>query len=223
MVLCKFLKGDFAMLDREKLKCVMGDLEEEEVYEILNEVMADGGSEAEAAMAVCQEGMEIVGERFDSGEYFVGDLVYAGEIMTEVVNILKPALIGQGEGTSAGRLILCTVEGDLHDIGKNIVRSMLEAAGFEVLDLGIDTPPAKIVETVQKENIKIVALSGVLTLALDAMQKTVKALVSAGLRDEVKVIIGGNPVSESACEAVGADAWAHSPQQTVMYCREWSK
>ena len=211
------------MLDYEKLKNAMGDLEEDAVTEILNAVMAEGGSEAEKAMEACQAGMEIVGTRFDAGEYFVGDLVYAGEIMTGAVEILKPALVGQESESKAGRLILCTVEGDLHDIGKNIVKAMLSAAGFEVLDLGIDTPPARIVETVKAENIHIVALSGVLTLALDAMKNTVDALEAAGLRDQVKVIIGGNPVSESACKEIGADAWAHSPQQTVDWCRKWSE
>lgn len=211
------------MLDYEKLKNAMSDLEEQEVYEILKAHMAEGGQDAGQAMAACQEGMETIGERFDAGEYFVGDLVYAGEIMANAVEILKPALVGEENATKVGRLILCTVEGDLHDIGKNIVKAMLAAAGFEVLDLGIDTPPSLIVETMRKEDIHIVALSGVLTLALDAMGKTVEAIQEAGLRDGAKIIIGGNPVNESACKAIGADAWAHNPQTTVSYCREWSK
>ena len=118
-------------------------------------------------------------------------------------------------------MILCTVKDDLHDIGKNIVRSMLEAGGFEVLDLGIDTPVEKIVDTAKAENIKIVALSGVLTLAIDSMKATVAALRAAGL-DDVKVIIGGAPVSEAACQLTGADEWAHSPQKTVQVCRAWA-
>ena len=211
------------MLDYEKLKNAMSDLEEQEVYEILKAHMAEGGQDAGQAMAACQEGMETIGERFDAGEYFVGDLVYAGEIMANAVEILKPALVGEENATKVGRLILCTVEGDLHDIGKNIVKAMLAAAGFEVLDLGIDTPPSLIVETMRKEDIHIVALSGVLTLALDAMGKTVEAIQEAGLRDGAKIIIGGNPVNESACKAIGADAWAHNPQTTVSYCRGWSK
>ena len=118
-------------------------------------------------------------------------------------------------------MILCTVKEDLHDIGKNIVRSMLEAAGFEVTDLGIDVPAEKIVETAKEKNIKIVALSGVLTLAIDSMAATVEALKAAGLSD-VKVIIGGAPVNEDVCERVGADAWAHSPQKTVSICKQWA-
>ena len=201
----------------------MGDLDEDTMTEMLNEVMADGGSQAQAAMDACQKGMDIVGQRFESGEYFVGDLIYAGELMTTAVGMLKDALVtGDGGSGSKTKMLLCTVKDDLHDIGKNIVRSMLEAAGFEVIDLGIDVPAEKVVETVKAENIKIVALSGVLTLAIDSMKKTVDALKAAGLND-VKVIIGGAPVSEEAMKITGADEWAHSPQKTVSVCQEWSK
>ena len=117
-------------------------------------------------------------------------------------------------------MILCTVKDDLHDIGKNIVRSMLEAAGFDVVDLGIDVPPEKVVEVAKEQNIKIVALSGVLTLALDSMKETVDAIRAAGL--DCKIIIGGAPVSEEACAAMGADEWAHSPQKTINVCKAWA-
>ena len=201
----------------------MGDLDEDTITEMLNEVMADGGSQAQSAMDACQKGMDIVGQRFESGEYFVGDLIYAGELMTTAVGMLKDALVtGDGSSGSKTKMLLCTVKDDLHDIGKNIVRSMLEAAGFEVIDLGIDVPAEKVVETVKAENLKIVALSGVLTLAIDSMKKTVDALKAAGLSD-VKVIIGGAPVSEEAMKITGADEWAHSPQKTVSVCQEWSK
>ena len=201
----------------------MGDLDEDTMTEMLNEVMADGGSQAQSAMDACQKGMDIVGQRFESGEYFVGDLIYAGELMTTAVGMLKDALVtGDGGSGSKTKMLLCTVKDDLHDIGKNIVRSMLEAAGFDVIDLGIDVPAEKVVETVKAENIKIVALSGVLTLAIDSMKKTVDALKAAGL-DDVKVIIGGAPVSEEAMKITGADEWAHSPQKTVAVCQEWSK
>ena len=201
----------------------MGDLDEDTMTEMLNEVMADGGSQAQSAMDACQKGLDIVGQRFESGEYFVGDLIYAGELMTTAVGMLKDALVtGDGSSGSKTKMLLCTVKDDLHDIGKNIVRSMLEAAGFEVIDLGIDVPAEKVVETVKAENLKIVALSGVLTLAIDSMKKTVDALKAAGLSD-VKVIIGGAPVSEEAMKITGADEWAHSPQKTVSVCQEWSK
>ncbi len=207
-------------MNLEAIKNAMADLEEDELLEAMNEIMANNGEGVDEALAAMQEGMQEVGSRFESGDYFVADLIYAGEIMTGAMEIIKPALSGEGS-SAAGKMILCTVKDDLHDIGKNIVKAMLEAGGFEVIDLGIDTPAEKIVETAKNENIKIIALSGVLTLALDSMKATVDAFTAAGMRDQVKIIIGGAPVSEEACSACGADAFAHSPQKTVEICRSW--
>lgn len=207
-------------MDFEAVKNAMADLEEEDLLGYMNELMADGGKDVSKAVSAMQEGMQEVGDRFESGEYFVADLIYAGEIMTEAMDIIKPAISG-ASGETIGRMILCTVKDDLHDIGKNIVRAMLEAAGFEVFDLGIDTPAEKIVEMAKAENIKIIALSGVLTLALDSMKGVVDAFAAAGMRESVKIIIGGAPVSEEACASCGADAWAHSPQRTVEICKGW--
>lgn len=209
------------MIDYEKLAQAMGELDEDTVKEALNQVMEEGGTDAQKAMDACQKGMDIVGKLFEEGEYFVGDLIYAGELMTEAVGILKDALVSGDSGDVKTKMILCTVKDDLHDIGKNIVRSMLEAGGFDVVDLGIDVPAEKVVEAVKADNIKIVALSGVLTLAIDSMKATIDAIKSAGLND-VKVIIGGAPVSEAACETTGADEWAHSPQKTVQVCKTWA-
>ena len=209
------------MIDFEKLAQAMGELDEETVVELLEQVMADGGQEAGQAMEACQKGMDLVGAYFEEGEYFVGDLIYAGELMTQAVEILKDALVSGGSGDARTKMILCTVKDDLHDIGKNIVRAMLEAGGFEVLDLGIDVPAEQVVEAVKENDIKIVALSGVLTLAIDSMKNTVQAIKAAGL-DSVKVIIGGNPVNEVVCATVGADEWAHSPQKTVRVCKAWA-
>lgn len=206
------------MIDFENLAAAMGELDEDTVKELLEAVSTT--EEANAAMEACQKGMNEVGKLFEEGEYFVGDLIYAGEIMTDAVEVLKPYLAA-GEGSAKAKMILCTVKDDLHDIGKNIVRSMLEAGGFEVLDLGIDVAPEKIIEAVKAENIKIVALSGVLTLALDSMKKTIAAIKEAGLTD-VKVIVGGCPVTEDAANAMGADEWAYSPQKTVKVCSAWA-
>ena len=210
------------MLDFEKLVNAVGELDEETMKEMLEGVMADGGGEAQKAMEACQKGMDIVGNQFENGEYFVGVLIYAGELMTEAVNILKDALVGKESGDDKKvKMILCTVKDDLHDIGKNIVKAMLEASGFDVLDLGIDVSPEKIVEAAKENNIKIVALSGVLTLALDSMKATVDAFKAAGMND-VKIIIGGAPVNEGAMRSTGADEWAHSPQKTVNVCKAWA-
>lgn len=210
------------MYNYEELKTAMGDLEEEVVLDMLREVMGDGGSKASEAMTACQEGMNVVGQRFADGEYFVGDLIFSGELMTEAMDIIRPALTQSSE-EGYGKMILCTVEGDLHDIGKNIVKAMLEAGGFEVVDLGIDTAPATIVKAAQDQNIRIIALSGVLTLAVDAMKATEEAFEQAGMRKDVKIIIGGAPVSEPVCKLVGADAWAINPADTVNTCRTWAK
>lgn len=207
------------MIDFENLAVAMGDLDEDTVKELLEAV--DSEEAAASAMEACQKGMDTVGKLFEEGEYFVGDLIYAGELMTDAVEILKPYLAGAASSGAKTRMILCTVKDDLHDIGKNIVRSMLEANGFAVLDLGIDCPAEKVVETAKAEGIKIVALSGVLTLALDSMKATVQAIRDAGL--DCKVIIGGAPVSAEACTNIGADEWAHSPQKTVATCKAWAE
>lgn len=210
------------MIDFDALAQTMGDLEEDKMLSMLNAVMAEGGKDADKAMEACQKGMDIVGKLFEEGEYFVGDLIYAGELMTQAVEILKDALVADEESGIKTKMILCTVKDDLHDIGKNIVKAMLEASGFDVLDLGIDTPAEKIVAVAKENNIKIVALSGVLTLALDSMKTTIAALKDADLKD-VKVIIGGAPVNANAMTLTGADEWAHSPQKTVETCKRWAK
>ena len=202
------------MIDYEELAEAMGDLDEDTVKELLETVMADGGSGAQQAMDACQKGMDIVGSRFESGEYFVGDLIYAGELMTDAVSILKDALVTGDGGSTKTKMILCTVKDDLHDIGKNIVRSMLEAAGFEVLDLGIDVPASEIVKAAKENSIKIVALSGVLTLAIDSMKATVEAFKADGM-DDVKIIIGGAAITESFAEEIGADGYSRDASDCV--------
>lgn len=205
----------------DEMKQAMADLDEDVVLEMANKALELGGEAVNQAMEACQAGMTEVGQLFEDGEYFVGDLIFAGEIMVGVMDVLRPALAGEG-GTKVGKMILCTVKDDLHDIGKNIVKAMLEAGGFEVLDLGIDVTPEKVVETAKAEDIKIIALSGVLTLALDSMKATIDAFKEAGIRDDVKIIVGGNPVSESAAASMGADDWAYSPQKTVNVCTAWA-
>ena len=191
------------MIDFEALAAAMGELDEDTVRELLEQVMAEGGADAAKAMEACQKGMDTVGNLFEEGEYFVGDLIYAGELMTDAVAILKDALVSGSAAGPKTRMILCTVKDDLHDIGKNIVRSMLEANGFEVLDLGIDCPAEKVVETARAEGIKIVALSGVLTLALDSMKTTVDALKAAGLDVKANVPADGIDWGGQECCIIG--------------------
>ena len=210
------------MIHYENLKLALGDLDEEAVMAELDRITADPELDAQAAVAACQEGLTIVGERFESGEYFVGDLIFSGDLMSDAFAKLKPFMSGD-VGGPRGKLVLCTVKDDLHDIGKNIVRCMLEAAGFEVLDLGIDVAPETIVDALKESGAKILGLSGVLTLAIESMRKTVEALKAAGIRDEIKVIIGGAPVTAEYCALVGADAWSVNAAETVSVCRGWAE
>lgn len=211
-------------MDLKLLKEAVGDLDEDKVMELLDEFVAGNPSEeeAQAAVVACQEGMGIVGDLFEEGEYFVGDLIFAGELLTEAINKLKP-VIGNAEADKVGTIVLGTVHGDLHDIGKNIFKSMAEAAGFEVHDLGIDQPVSAFVDKVKEVKPDIVGMSGVLTLALESMKDTVDGLKEAGLRDDVKIIIGGNPVTQEANDHIGSDAFTTNAAEGVKICQGWVK
>lgn len=212
------------MLDLQALTQAVGDLDEELVEKMLDEFVASNpsGAEAFSVVGACQQGMAIVGELFEKNEYFVGDLIFAGELLTKAIDTLKP-IIGSEGSEKLGKIVLGTVEGDLHDIGKNIFGSMVEAAGFEVYDLGIDVAPSTFVEKVKEVKPQIVGMSGVLTLALDSMKAAVDALKEAGVRDEIKIVIGGNPVTEDACKQIGADAFTTNAAEGVKICQEWVK
>lgn len=209
------------MLDLNVLTQALGELEEDQVMELLNDFIETNPTEAEALEAVgaCQNGMALVGDLFEKGEYFVGDLIFAGELLTEAINVLKPA-IGGGGSSIIGTILLGTVHGDLHDIGKNIFKSMSEAAGFRVIDLGIDVAPEIFIEKAKECNPQIIGMSGVLTLAIDSMKETVEALKTAGI--DAKIIIGGNPVTKESCAFVGADRFTTNAAEGVKICQEWA-
>ncbi len=212
------------MADLKQLSQLLGDLDEEGVLNFLKKFVADGATAEDGFKAVtaCQEGMAIVGDLFEKGEYFVGDLIFAGEILTGAIDTLKPILSGPGNAV-IGKIVLGTVHGDLHDIGKNIFKNMVSIAGFEVFDIGIDQAPETFVAKVKEVNPMIVGMSGVLTLALDSMKDTVDALKAAGVRDNLKIIIGGNPVTKEACEQIGADAFTTNAAEGVRICQNWAK
>lgn len=210
------------MADLKQLTELLADLDEDGVNDFVDEMIAGGAKEEDgyAAVAACQEGMGKVGDMFEAGEYFVGDLIFAGEILTGAIEKLKP-LLSNGTSESIGKIVIGTVHGDLHDIGKNIFKNMVEIGGFEVVDLGIDVAPEAFVEKVKEIKPEVVGMSGVLTLALDSMKDTVEALKAAGLRDDVKVIIGGNPVTAEACKNIGADAFTTNASEGVRICSGW--
>jgi methanogenic corrinoid protein MtbC1 len=150
---------------------------------------------------------DIVGKRFEEGRYFVSDLMMAGEILSQAMVLLKP-VFGEHKMASRGTILVGTVEGDVHDIGKNIVSALLEADGFNVVDIGVDQPPEAFVKAIQEHHPVVVSLSGLLTEAIESMRKTVDAIKAAGMRDKVKIIIGGGRCDEEAREHTGADEWA---------------
>lgn len=212
------------MLDLKALAQAVGDLDEKKVLMMINDFLATNptGEDAQMVVLACQQGMAIVGDLFEKNEYYVGDLIFAGDLLNQAINAIKPLLGGAGS-QKIGSMVIGTVQGDLHDIGKNIFGSMAEAAGFEVYDLGIDVSPGAFVEKVKEVKPQILGMSGVLTLAIDAMKNTIEGLKEAGLKDSVKVIIGGNPVTEAACLMVGADAFTTNAAEGLKICQGWVK
>jgi len=163
--------------------------------------------------------MDEIGTKFEKNEAFVPELLMAARAMKGSLELLKPRLAETG-AKPEGKVIIGTVKGDLHDIGKNIVASMLEGGGFEVKNLGVDVPPEKIVEEVQKNDYNIVALSALLTTTMPAMKDVIEALKDAGLRDKVKVIIGGPAVTQEYCEEIGADGTSDNANGAVGLARK---
>ncbi|MEM4595759.1 MAG: corrinoid protein [Desulfurococcaceae archaeon] len=165
---------------------------------------------------------EIVGEKYEKGEFFVADLVMAAEIMKTISSMAREKLKTLGKPRKVlGKLVIGTVEGDIHDIGKNIVVALAEAAGFEVVDLGVDVPPHRFVEAIKQHNPDIVGLSCLLTSGIESMKKTIDAIREAGLRGRIKLIIGGGRVDQHICEYVGADAWANDAGEGIKIMLNW--
>jgi methanogenic corrinoid protein MtbC1 len=204
---------------RSEIVDALAELEEDKVLELVKQEL-DAGTPADEILAACQEGMVKVGERFERAEYFVSDLMMAGEIFKEVGEVLGPSLTAGGVGTG-GKVVVGTVKGDIHDIGKDIVVNMLMSANLEVTDLGVDVPAAQFVQALIETGAPVLGMSGLLTLAFDSMKETVDALEAQGLRDKVKVMIGGAPVDGEVCKFVGADEWGADAQAAVRLCKGW--
>lgn len=205
----------------EKLKEAVAQLDEAEVLTEIRKHLADG-ADPWALLRACQDGMVQVGEKFDEGEYFVSDLMMAGAILKEASEVLKPVLQGQG-GRGGGKVVIGTVKGDIHDIGKDLVVGLLEASGFDVTNLGVDVPEDRFVATAKETGATVVALSGLLTTAFDAMRDTVAAFDAAGLRPNVRIMIGGGPVDEGVRNYTKADAWGADAQAAVALCKQWTE
>ncbi|MFX1276174.1 MAG: B12-binding domain-containing protein [Promethearchaeota archaeon] len=162
-----------------------------------------------------------IGKRYETNEYFLADLMMSGEILRQISEILEPHLKTNTKTESIGIILLGTVAGDLHDIGKNIVKFMLETNGFEVHDLGVDIPSEKFVEKAKEINADVIALSGFLTLAYDSMKETIEEIVKAGLRDKVKIMIGGGQIDDRIKDYVGADAYGKDALEAVALAKKW--
>ena len=207
-----------------ELAKLLSDLKEPEVLEFVEKALGEGVDPTDL-LGEAQEGMKIVGQRFASEEYFIPDLIFSGEILKRVVQMLEPHLkIKPGEGKDAerlGKVIIGTVEGDIHDIGKDLVVFMLDVSGFEVFDLGINVPAQKFLDTIKETGSRVVGLSGFLTLAFDSMKETVDTIKGAGLKDEVKVMIGGGQIDEQVRDFTGADAYGNDAMAAVQLAKGW--
>jgi methylmalonyl-CoA mutase cobalamin-binding domain/chain len=197
------------------------EMREDDVLKITNELLNTGSSPADI-LGACKDAMDVIGKRFEDGEAFIPELMLAGEMMTAITGVLKPRMAEDATGEKLGKIVMGTVQGDIHDIAKDIVCFMLDLNGFEVTDLGVDVAPEKFVETVKETGAKIVGLSGFLTLAFDPMKDTVKALKDAGLND-VKIMIGGGQIDENIRQYTGADAYGKDAMAAVALAKDWAK
>lgn len=191
---------------REDFIRAIVEIDEERAIE-LTEKRIESGEDVLIILQDIRKASEIIGEKFENGEYFVSDLMLTGEMLNRIMEILRPKM-GKDNSRSAGKVVIGTVEGDIHDIGKNIVVALLEAEGFEVVDLGVDVPPDEFVRAVKENSPHVLGLSGLLSESIESMKRTVERIEEAGLRERVKIIIGGGAVDERAREYVGADDWA---------------
>jgi trimethylamine corrinoid protein len=206
----------------DKLVDALANIREDEAMKIAQEYL-DQGQDPLQILELAREAMDVVGERFASGEYFLPELVMAGEMMNEIGAMVKPKLADAAPpAKKRGRVLIGTVKGDIHDIGKNIVVFMLDANGFEVKDLGIDVPNDTFVAEIEAFEPQVVGLSGFLTLAFDSMKETVEAIEAAGLRDKVKIMIGGGQVTDEVTRYTGADALGKDAMAAVTLAKGWT-
>lgn len=206
----------------EELLHALVEMQEGEALRKARELL-DGGRDPLVILEACSRAMETVGARFEKGEYFLPHLMMAGEMLKQISDMIKPLIREEKREGEQDRVLMGTVKGDIHDIGKNIVVFLLEANGFEVRDIGIDQPPEKFVETIREFHPRVVGMSGLLTLAFDSMKKTVQAIEEAGLREKVRIMIGGGQVTERVREYTGADAWGPDAVAGVRLARQWTE
>ncbi|HMK75322.1 MAG TPA: cobalamin-dependent protein [Thermodesulfobacteriota bacterium] len=198
----------------------LADLREEEALKIVEDRLK-AGEDPLKILDDARRALEIVGKRFSDCQYFIPDLVYSGEILKKITDMVKPKITKGREAKRLGKVVVGTVAGDIHDIGKDIVVFMLDVNGFEVFDLGIDVPAEKFVDKIKETGSKVVGLSGFLTLAFQSMKDTVEAIKKAGLRDKVKIMIGGGQIDDQVKTFTEADAYGKDAMEGVKLAKGW--
>jgi methanogenic corrinoid protein MtbC1 len=191
----------------------------------LAERMLNAGEDPLKVLDLCRKAVEMVGSEFEAGKYFLPELVLAGEILKQISKIAEPFL-KQGSELAVerlGKVIVGTVKGDIHDIGKDIVVFLLDANGFEVHDLGVDVPAEEFIKAINDLKPQVVAMSALLTLAFESLKSTIKAIDEAGLRDQVKIMIGGGAVGEEVREYARADAYGEDAVAAVTLAKKWTE
>jgi len=204
-----------------ELASALADLDEDRVKTLVREKV-DAGVDPMSIVDECRKGMDIVGELYKKREYFLSELIISGEIFKEAMAVVEPMLKAGKQAEPISRMVLGTAKGDIHNIGKDIVATLLKAAGFEIYDLGIDVAPGKFVEKLTETGAPILGMSGLLTPSFGAMKETVEAVEAAGVRDKVKIIIGGGIVTEQVKKYVGADAFTDDAAEGVEICRRFA-
>lgn len=204
----------------QQLIDAIADIQEEDALALVKE-MASSGVEPFAILNDVKAAMDVIGQRYEEGTYFLPELMMAGEMMNQIVEMVKPGLAESVEEEHLGKVLIGTVKGDIHDIGKDIVTFMLKVSGFDVLDLGVDVPEQKFVEAIKNFQPQVVGLSGFLTLAFDQMKATVEAIEKAGQRDQVKIMIGGGQMDDAVKDYVGADAYGKDAMAAVRLAKGW--
>jgi methanogenic corrinoid protein MtbC1 len=204
----------------EELTKALSDLDEDQVLNLVKKALEDGAGTLDI-LSDCRAGMTQIGKRYESGEYYVSDLIMAGEIFKQAVQLMG----GEDQmdaGSIRDKVVVGTVKGDIHNIGKDLVVGMLRANGYDVIDLGVDIPADVFIDALEQSGARILGLSGLLTVAYDAMKDTIDRLANKGLRTSIKVMVGGGAMTDKVREYIGADAMGADAQAAVSICDQWT-
>lgn len=207
------------MVDIKQLSQAVLNGDAPAAHDLTQQALAEGLDPLKMVNEHLVPAMDEVGRRFECSEYFVPELLISARAMKASLELIRPLLTARGD-KPVGRVVIGTVKGDLHDIGKNLVASLLEGGGFEVIDLGVNVPPEKFIATIQEKSVNIVAMSALLTTTMPAMKATIDALQRAGVRKQVKVLVGGAPITQKFAEEIGADGYSESAVGAVSLAKQ---